>query len=138
MTATAYAKLAKRVWLKNYEFGIEIREPSDPVFREESAAPDDMPAEGLTDTEKRRIYVAAGLELRRLVEVVWHEIQHAINWVNDVEPAIAKFKGDATEAEELIAEVSGIAWTTFFLDNPRMQQWFTRVFNQIRREREHA
>lgn len=80
----------------------------------------------LTGEDGSEIYLNNLLDTSRTLEVVLHEITHAINWVYDVD--------DGTE-EENIAEKHGLGWSQFWLANPRFEAWLVHTLKSIRKER---
>lgn len=124
MTESRSIPLPRKVWVGPYEFPVRVVPTSDPVL-------DSGVADGATVTleEGRGIFLSEQLDRRKLLEIVTHEVTHAINWAYDIEDGVE---------EEAIASQHGIAWSQFLLDNPRYQRWLTSTLNAIRRERSSA
>jgi hypothetical protein len=123
--------LPERVWVGTYEFPIEIVLPDAEVLGG---------ADGIAifDEAERGIYICASLDNRKFLEIVWHEITHAIHWDREVDDEVDALIDDgkgAFEVEESITKVQGIAWTQFLLDNPKFQRWLTYTLNKLRKER---
>ena len=110
------------------------------VFAFELVAPGDErldSANGITildEDEGLAVYVSCALEDRKLVEIVWHEIVHAVDWVYDISKSTS-FKRNRDTREEHIAQKHGEAWPTFLLDNPKFARWYMSIIQRIRRER---
>lgn len=109
-----------KVWVAPYEFPLHFVPPD---------APELEGADGMTDTseEGRGIWINAALDDRKTLEIVWHEVTHAINWVHDVT--------NRMRSEEVLARKHGIAWSQFWLDNPKFIRWYDSVVKRIHRER---
>lgn len=119
--------LPRKVWVESYEFGMKLVPANDPIL-------DDNTGMTVTEEGKKCIYISDALEIRHRLEIVLHEITHAINWVHDI--------GDGGDDEDMVmmdeedlAAKHGRAWSAFFLDNPRFQRWLTYTLNRIRKER---
>lgn len=110
-----------KVWVGTYEFAIEFLPPDDPALMLRG-----RPCDGITDTELQSIAIGAHLDDRKTLEIVWHEITHAISWVFEIEDGAR---------EESIARKHGIAWSQFHLDNPHFVRWYTYLVNRITQER---
>lgn len=128
--ATREVKLPVKIWVGSYEFPIEVVTPDDPILEK---------ADGIAQFEesKRGIYISAALDDRKFFEIVWHEIEHAINWDREIDDKIEALvdDGKGDDIEEELTKTHGIAWTQFFLDNPKFQRWFTYTLNKLRKER---
>jgi hypothetical protein len=121
--ATKVVRLPSTLWVGNYEFPMMMVPVKDKILEGD--------ADGCTMFEHgdRGIYIAEHLCKRRTLDVVLHEITHAINWVHDIQDK---------EPEEGIASKHGIAWSQLYLDNPRFEEWLTYTVRAIRAEREDA
>jgi hypothetical protein len=119
------AALPAKLWIGTYEWPVKVVPKTHPVM---VATENDPQSDGITlfEDEDRCIYIASHLDTRKRFEVVWHEITHAINWVNDID--------DDTD-EETVADRHGVAWTQFLLDNPAYERWQAYMLKRIRRER---
>ena len=117
--------LPRKVWIGTYEYELHLVEPTDTVL-------DDADGITLSEDGRKAVFISNSLGIRRRLEIVFHELTHAINWVNDVGQSDDDMV--AMEEEEL-AEKYGLAWSAFLLDNPRFQRWLTYTLNKIRKER---
>lgn len=68
---------------------------------------------------KQQIYVKKTLQGPQLVEVVLHEIHHAVT------NTMTSFHGRTPGTEE-ITEMVGIGFATVFRDNPKLLKWITK------------
>lgn len=112
----------RKVWVGTYEFALRFVAPDDPILVVRGRISD-----GVTDLESQTIDIAWHLDDRKTIEVVWHELTHAINWVNDIK--------DGVRSEETIARKHGIAWSQFHLDNPKFFRWYSHLVRRIGKER---
>jgi len=110
-----------KVWVGTYEFTLDFLPPDHPSLMVRGKTND-----GCTDVEEQEIAVAAHLDDRKMLEIVWHELTHAINWVYDITDGAR---------EETIARKHGVAWSTFWMDNPHYVRWYQYVANKIKRAR---
>lgn len=124
---TVYDKLPKKVWIGTYEFTIHVVDRNHDKLKSKGA--DDPDADGITTFAGQTIHIANDMTASLVLETVWHEITHAINWVNDIE--------DGAD-EEMICNLHGKAWSKFFIENPRFGRWFQAQCIAIRKERDHA
>lgn len=69
---------------------------------------------GLCDHERCEIWIAPGLSGRRYVEVLWHEIIHAIHYN-------AGLSDDSTEEE--FTDRGGMGLMMVMADNPALSMW---------------
>ena len=120
--ATREVTLPRRLWVGTYEYLLTLVEPRHAVLDG---------ANGMTHNEEggTAIFIAAHLGPRKTLEIVLHEVTHAINWTNDIDDGVE---------EETVATVHGAAWSALFLDNPKFQRWLTYTLNLIRKERKDA
>ncbi len=116
--------LPRKLWIGAYEFKVNYTAADTPALCGE---------DGQMEADGRRciIWLSDDMDTRRLLEIVLHEITHAINWVHDIDD------DDKTVQvlEEDVAEKHGKAWAALWLDNPRFERWFAYVLARIRRER---
>jgi hypothetical protein len=115
-------RIPKKIWVVTWEFEVSLVSANHPMLEGN---------DGMTyfDEENRGIYLSELLPPRTLLEVFWHEAEHAINWSEDIEDGID---------EETLCEKHGKAWTDFLLNNPRFESWLTRMNKFIRHERKNA
>jgi hypothetical protein len=124
-------KLPKRVFVDQYEFRLKLVEKNAPELAEKTgddATGDpmqDAEGEGLTDFQRKTIFLCRDLNLHLFVEVVIHEITHAINWSRDIEDG---------SSEETFTTRFSPGLVRFLLDNPRMHQWLNRAIREIRKQ----
>lgn len=104
-----------------YEFAFDFAPPEHPELRACGRHND-----GTCDLKRQEITISAALDDRKTLEIVWHEITHAMNWVCGI---------SSRTAEETIARKHGEAWSQFFLDNPKFVRWYTSLVSRIRKER---
>jgi hypothetical protein len=116
----------RKVWVWTYEFPLHFVLPDDPVLVVRG-----KPSDGVTGTheEERGIWIAASLDDRKTLEIVWHELTHAIDWAYGI---------DRGSSEERIARQHGIAWSQFFLDNPKFVRWYMGIVRRVTAERKAA
>lgn len=116
--------LPSRVWVGTYEFACEVREPGDKIFQGH--------ARGICHFNQpdRGIYLCADTDLRERLEVLFHELKHAIVFAYEVR--LTRI------TEEKLANVSGIAWSALFIDNPKLYRWVDSVAKQIRQKQKCA
>lgn len=119
MSTKVSAALPNKIWVGSYEFPLRVVPAGDPMLDN---------ADGCTEFDEncRGIKIASNLATRHRLEIVIHEITHAINWSVDLEDGAT---------EEDVATKHGRAWSQFLLDNPRYVAWLTFTLNKIRRER---
>lgn len=118
--------LPKKVEVGTYEFPIQIVSAGDARLDGDADGITYFGAEG---EPARCILIAGRLGPKRTLDVVMHELTHAINWVTGVD--------DGT-TEEGIADAHGRAWVALLLDNPRFVRWLNYVLERLRAEREDA
>ena len=119
-----------KVYVETFEFPLYFVLPDDEAL---------LGNEGITGLleEERGIWISEALEDRKLLEIIHHEVTHAINWVYDVDSALSS-KWPPGRKEEAVAAIHGRAWSQFWLDNPKYVRWYTHVVNRIRKERHAA
>lgn len=110
-----------KVWVGTCEYTFDFALPDDPRLIVRGKISD-----GVTDVEEQSILIAAHLDDRKLMEIAWHEVTHAVDWVYDIEDGAR---------EETIARRHGIAWSQFWFDNPRFVRWYSYLANKIKRAR---
>lgn len=123
--------MPSKIFVGSYEFAMRFV----PINDERLTGDDgDNDNNGICITEEgnRGVYLSAAMEPRLLLEVVTHEITHAINWAYDVD-----VEGEPIEEEELTRK-HGVAWAAFYLDNPRYLPWLQDLLARIRREQRRS
>lgn len=118
--------LPRRVWVGSYEFSMRLVDPTDKMLLDCKGVASSGMSTFDHDGEGYGIWVSEMMALRTRLEIVMHEITHAINFAYDVKNR---------SAEETIAEKHGHAWSQFWLDNPRFERWFVYTLAAIRKER---
>lgn len=122
--------LPRKSWIGSYEFEMKIVPADDPVLEGQN---------GMTVAEdkKKGVYFSDSLGALHLLEIVIHELTHAIVWVHDLtaENDDEEAEDMVTIPEETLATKFGLAWSAFLVDNPRFQRWLTYILNRIRKER---
>jgi hypothetical protein len=115
-------RLPKKIWVVTWEFDVHLVPDAHPMLEGN---------DGMTyfEEDQRGIYLSQSMQPRRLLEVFWHEAEHAINWSVDIDDGIE---------EETLCELHGKAWTDFLLNNPRFESWLTKMTKFIRHERKNA
>lgn len=119
--------IPNRVWVGAYEFPVKI-------IPAKHAALDDGGAHGCTFFDSdygfgipRAILLADNLDTRHRLEIFIHEITHAINFAH----AVANDKGLQVKDDEELCEKHGLAWSQFFLDNPRFVRWMVYTLERL-------
>lgn len=84
--------------------------------------------DGCCDTNGQRIFVRGDLTLALAINVVQHEISHAINWVYGV-------TDDSTEEQFTNQHSNG--QIEVWLRNPRLWNWFAKQLRVLRKEASH-
>lgn len=121
--------LPRKLWIGTYEFPLHLVSPDDQHLGLGKTDPADE-REGMTLTGEAvggfGIWIANNIAMRKQLEIMLHEVTHAINWVYDI---------DDGSDEESIATAHGTAWSQFWLDNPRFERWLVYTLARIRRAR---
>lgn len=117
MYAELERKLPKRVFVGHYEFALKVVDPATPELEG---------SDGMTYTDRSEIYIASGMSLRRLLNVVQHEVNHVINWSREI--------ADGASEEEFTTKNSD-GTTEMWIDNPGLITWQTKVSREIRKQR---
>lgn len=117
--------LPKKIKIGAFEFR-QFRVPPDHEgLRDEEGSNQN---DGITDIDQHTIHYDQTLPLGKLLTIVIHELQHAINDVYGI--------NDECQ-EEHMASQSGKGWTQVYMDNPRFVSWISRVTKQLRKEGKH-
>lgn len=81
--------------------------------------------DGVTDFSQFRIYLDESLHRQRAINVVQHELTHAINWVYGV--------ADGSEEEHITTQhTNGLI--ELWISNPKVFGWFARSLRTLKRE----
>lgn len=112
-----YNGLPRRIKIGQYTFRI--------VISNKEASPDLEGCDGITDFEKFRIYLDESLHRQRAINVVQHELTHAINWVYGV--------NDGAEEEQITTQhTNGLI--ELWVSNPKVFGWFAKSLRAMKRE----
>lgn len=87
--------------------------------------PDLEECDGITDFEKFRIYLNERLHRQRAVNVVQHELIHAINWVYGID--------DGVTEEHITTQITN-GLVELWLSNPKVVTWVTKNLRAMKRE----
>ena len=112
-----YLGLPRRVKIGQYTFRITIATPAQHEILEG--------CDGITDFEKFRIYLDESLPRQRAINVVQHEITHAINWVYGI---------DDGAQEEAITTQHTNGLIEMWVSNPKVFNWFAKTLRVMKRE----
>jgi hypothetical protein len=112
-----YNGLPRRIKIGQYTFRLLV---SNPV--ESSILTD---CDGITDFETFRIYLDEKLHRQRAINVVQHELTHAINWVYGI---------DDGAAEEHITTQHTNGLIELWVSNPKILSWFNKNLRAMKRE----
>jgi hypothetical protein len=113
--------LPKRIKVGSFTFAVERVASSHPDLQQDLGA-----CWGLTQFQRPRILLDDSMPLDRLVNTVWHEVNHAINHSYGIQ--------DGCD-EESIACQSANGWMQVNLDNPKLEQWLHRAWRELRKAR---
>lgn len=115
------ATLPKSVKVGSFTFTLTRVDSAHPDLQQDVGA-----CWGLTLFSRCRILLDESMPLDRLVNTLWHEINHAINHSYGVH--------DGAE-EETVATQNANGWMQVSLDNPKLEQWFHRAWRELRKAR---
>jgi len=110
-----YTGLPRRVKIGQYTFRVIVSNKTD--------SPDLEGCDGITDFEKFRVYLDESLPLQRAVNVVQHELTHAINWVYGV---------DDGALEEHITTQHTNGLVEMWMSNPKVVNWFVKQLRALK------
>lgn len=110
--------LPTRIFIGTFVVHVSHVEDNDPRL-------EDARGISLLDGGKTEILINKTLVGPQLLEVVWHEVTHVINWINDLD--------DGME-EEKLTTVHGCAWPLLLVANPKFQRWLTWMVNSLRKD----
>lgn len=121
---TDWAKtLPRRIGIGAYTFRVQIVPADHPKLCQTGNGERDC--DGFTDTEEMRIYLWDGMSVSRVLNVMQHEVSHAINWVNNV------FDGSE---EETFVENNTNGLVEVQVRNPRYLTWVVRMVRLFKKE----
>lgn len=109
--------LPRRIKVGQYTFRM--------VVSNSDASPDLDGCDGITDFEKFRIYLDETLHRQRAINVVQHELIHAINWVYGV--------ADGAEEEHITTQVTN-GLVELWVSNPKVVNWIVKNLRAMKRE----
>jgi len=119
-------QIPRKLWVDSYEFPLYLVEPTHKALVDgDGNASAGMTTFGAEGEEPLAIWIDNSLDMRKRLEVVFHEVTHAINHSRGVEDGIT---------EEDLTEHHGLGWSQFWLDNPRFVLWLTYTLSRIRKE----
>lgn len=112
-----YNGLPRRVKIGQYTFRIVITTADQNDILEG--------CDGITDFETFKIYLHEHLARQRAINVVQHELTHAINWVYGID--------DGAEEEHITTQhTNGLI--ELWVSNPKVVNWFVKNLRAMKRE----
>jgi hypothetical protein len=112
-----FTGLPRRVKIGQYTFRVLVSNATEAPILED--------CDGITDFETFRIYVDESLHRQRAVNVVQHELTHAINWVYGI--------SDGAEEEHITTQHTN-GQIELWVSNPKVVNWFVKNLRAMRRE----
>lgn len=112
------AKFPKKLWIGTFTADIHF-------VPKEHEKLDCGESDGLTEFP-HAIYLSQDLALTVLLESIYHEITHFVDFTTDIDDGVA---------EEDIADRHGKTWTLFWISNPKFQRWWNAACQAVRDER---
>jgi hypothetical protein len=112
-----YIGLPRKIRVGQYTFRVTVgSEEKYPVLEGN---------DGVTDFGQFRIYLGDKLHRQRAINVVQHELTHAINWVYGVT--------DGSEEEHITTQhTNGLI--ELWVSNPKVFGWFAKSLRTLKRE----
>lgn len=114
------SKLPKRVMVGYWQFKVVPVEPEHPILVDSE---NETVSHGVCELDTQEIFINQELNLLRFVNVVLHELLHAINWTKEL-------TDESTEEQFTAKGADGL--TELMLDNPKLERWFARAHKEIR------
>lgn len=112
-----YNGLPRRIRIGQYTFRVIVSNAE-----EHSVMTD---CDGMADFETFRIYLDERLHRQRAVNVVQHELTHAINWVYGI--------ADGADEEHITTQhTNGLI--ELWVSNPKVMNWFVKNLRAMKRE----
>lgn len=112
-----YHGLPRRIKIGQYTFRITVGSADKHELLEG--------CDGITDFETFRIYLDEKVHRQRAINVVQHELSHAINWVYGID--------DGAEEEHITTQhTNGLI--ELWVSNPKVFSWFARSLRAMKRE----
>lgn len=109
-----------RVWIGAEEYALLVV-PSD------HEKVDGGESDGYADRAAATIYIRDGLTPCGVLETVWHELTHAVDWAGGIEDGAI---------EEDIADRHAKIWSQFWINNPRFAKWWMDACEEVRKARQ--
>lgn len=109
--------LPRRIKVGQYTFRLAVTNATE--------QPDLQDRDGLTDFGTFRMYLDETLQRQRAVNVVQHELLHAINWVYGVD--------DGATEEHITTQVTN-GLVELWMSNPKVVNWFVKNLRAMKRE----
>lgn len=117
MLAELLTRCPAKVWIGTMEFPIHFVEPTHEQL-------DGGDNEGCCLFDPPAIYISETLSLTKAMEIIWHEITHGLNYSVDIVDGVE---------EEDIARRHGVAWSQFWINNPRFARWWLAMSVAVRK-----
>lgn len=108
-------RLPKGVKVGGYKFAIELAPPTDGDLEGDY---------GCTNTDTFRITLNEGMTFQKIVNVLWHELNHAIDYAYELEDS---------SSEEDFASKGATGWMALRIDNPSLDRWINRAIVIMRK-----
>ncbi len=112
-------RFPKKVWIGTFEFPVHFVEASHEILEK-----GDLNGCAVFDPDTA-VYFCDALSPVKLLEIVWHELTHGVNYVGDIEDGIE---------EEVICERHGKLWSQFWINNPAFARWWLAACIAVRKE----
>lgn len=111
-----YHGLPRRIKIGQYTFRITVTTPAQHEILDG--------CDGITDFEAFRIYLHEGIALQRAINVVQHELTHAINWVYGID--------DGAQEEHITTQhTNGLI--EMWMSNPKVVNWFVKNLRLVKK-----
>lgn len=115
-----FRTLPRRIAIGAYTFRVKLVPAGHEKLKDE-----DSDSDGMTVFDEQCIYLCSSLALHRALNVVQHEVSHAINWVNDV-------SDESTEEEFVTRNTNGLVEVQ--MRNPRYVRWVNSAIRRFKKE----
>lgn len=120
--AERIARCPRKLWVGTYEVPLHFVPRSHEKLTDAEGEYD-----GHTELNPAVIFICESLALMTLLESVYHEITHFVDFATDIEDGAI---------EEEIADRHGKTWTLFWINNPKFQRWWNSACAAVREERD--
>lgn len=134
MATIKVVQLPRKIEVGTYEFPIQIVNAKDVRLDDGDSLGATYFGDDPKPGDPRCILIAGRMGPKQTLEIVLHEITHAINYVYDLMDEKCEEFAKTTN-EEKVATTHGKAWAQFWLDNPPMLRWLNYVQQRIEQER---